>query len=646
MKSIEKVLDNYIHRKGPSLNSNELLQQAKKDPNEVINTLFNVVSNEIDEVTGSENLDVLMNILKNVNTILLNTDNTNRKIVLRKIHKLYEKIERIKVENKKKFTNEKRAIKELDKIQDYLESMETVTQKENSKQFDFISYLINKVKSITYIEYTIAKMPSLINSKDKYDKTLFQNLVTTYISCVEEEDEDDILYYSNLITLVLSQKAFSLSDRERKDTLDILCEVKDKLSIDKKREKKNKNKIEWIKYLINVLKGIENKKDNEIDILANKYNIKVFFDEDLIEQSKLVKAPKEGQMTDREVIDDYIITIDGEKTKEIDDALSCKKLPNGNYELGVHIASILGYFPYGSEIVQEALSRNHSIYLPTAYQHTEDDFCRTVPIFPYAFSGVNASLIPGENKLARSYIFEIDSEGNIVNERFMKSIVNSNKKTTYNEINNVLAKGSDDKDLQETIMNLQEVTQILDKKYVPTKLYEQIKEYTDDYSDLRVKRVGAEKIVYQAMLLTGNRVAEFFANSNYPCLYRVHQVNEENVRKISALVDNLTKSYGGEQFAKLYQLIDGLYPKGWYATEGSHAGLGLEHYCHCTSGLRRAADIIVEHALEVCHDKTPTQKELNQLAEEIEKRCQEINSKEGPIEWFVKDYTRTYKKRR
>ena len=137
MKSIEKVLDNYIHRKGPSLNSNELLQQAKKDPNEVINTLFNVVSNEIDEVTGSENLDVLMNILKNVNTILLNTDNTNRKIVLRKIHKLYEKIERIKVENKNKFTNEKRAIKELDKIQDYLESMETVTQKENSKQFDY-----------------------------------------------------------------------------------------------------------------------------------------------------------------------------------------------------------------------------------------------------------------------------------------------------------------------------------------------------------------------------------------------------------------------------------------------------------------------------------------------------------------------------
>ena len=94
-----------------------------------------------------------------------------------------------------------------------------------------------------------------------------------------------------------------------------------------------------------------------------------------------------------------------------------------------------------------------------------------------------------------------------------------------------------------------------------------------------------------------------------------------------------------------YKLIEGIYPRGWYDKEGSHDGLCLDHYCHCTSALRRAADIVVEHALEVCYDKEPTEEELQKLQEEIEKRAQQINSKQGPIEWFLKDYQRVYRRR-
>ena len=148
-------------------------------------------------------------------------------------------------------------------------------------------------------------------------------------------------------------------------------------------------------------------------------------------------------------------------------------------------------------------------------------------------------------------------------------------------------------------------------------------------------------------MLTGNRVAEYFADPSrdYPCLYRVHEINEENDRKLKSMVENLTKTYGGDQYKRLYQLIEGIYPKGWYDTVGSHEGLGLEHYCHCTSGLRRAADIIVEHALEICYDKEPTDRELAALQEEIERRKVEINSKQDPMEWFVKDYKRAYQRR-
>ena len=188
-----------------------------------------------------------------------------------------------------------------------------------------------------------------------------------------------------------------------------------------------------------------------------------------------------------------------------------------------------------------------------------------------------------------------------------------------------------------------EVTKILDKKFVSTELYDKIKENVSDTSELRVKRIGSENIVYQSMLLTGNRVAEYFNRNGFPLLYRVHYVNEENNRKLEAMIDNLNRTYKGNQFKNLYQLIEGIYPKGWYAEEGRHTGLDLDHYCHCTSVLRRAADIIVEHALEVCCDKEPTKEEIEELKEEIATKVVEINAKQTPIEYFLKEYQKKHK---
>ena len=96
---------------------------------------------------------------------------------------------------------------------------------------------------------------------------------------------------------------------------------------------------------------------------------------------------------------------------------------------------------------------------------------------------------------------------------------------------------------------------------------------------------------------------------------------------------------------KLYQLLEGIYPKGWYDIAGSHVGLGLDHYCHCTSGLRRGADIVVEHALETCYDENPTIDEIEKLRLEIEGKATLINAKQNPIDWFVKDYRRSYRRR-
>ena len=597
-------------------------------------------------MTGLENLDAIRELVQSIGIILANYDDINRGVVSRKLRKLDEKIDRLKLENRNKFVDIENAYQELEMLRLELEKLESQTHEKDTKQYDFMNYLTNTVRNITYLEYTFSKMPSLVNVKDKTEVPLIRNMVGKFIDSVKENSEEDILYYNNLISLIMSQKNFNSNEREKQICLNLLYTAIDQLSIGKKQTKKNKRKIKWVNSLINTIKGTRTN-DSQIELVAEKYNIQVYFKEDLLREAKLLRNSKIGELSDREEVDDYVITIDGENAIEIDDALSCHKLPNGHYLLGVHIASILGYFPYESEMVQNAISRNRSIYLPKKYRIAEDDFNRTIPIFPYDFSAKTASLVPGEPKLTRSYYFEIDEMGNIVKEDFKKTITRSNRKTSYREVDKILEEGSPNKDLERVVRNLAEVANILDQKYSGTELYEQVKGSSEDYSDLRVKRIGAEKIVYQAMLLTGNKVAEFFADSDekYPCLYRVHEVNEENIRKIEAMVDTLTKTYGGDQYQKLYQLLEGIYPKGWYDIAGSHVGLGLDHYCHCTSGLRRGADIVVEHALETCYDENPTIDEIEKLRLEIEGKATLINAKQNPIDWFVKDYRRSYRRR-
>lgn len=640
--NIEKAFRNYLHKKGPKVKYNDFCMLIENDSNAIINVLFKLVNDEIDTMNDSKILDRVVEVLKYIEIVIGNSDDTNRKIVVRKVKKLSEKLSRIIIEEHKKFKNLNKIKSEFNKVKRELEVLIDLCQQKDTKQYSFMHYLVEESKNIEYLEYTIKKMPALVNVKDKDEVPLFRNLVKSYLENIIDYDEENVLYYSNLISLVLSQRSFELTEVERRKCLEEIYKCINKLSFNKKKQKKNATKLELLKKLTSIIKGAE-ERYLDIDEIATKYNIEINFNEELLTEAKLLKIPHEGKMTDREEIKDYVMSIDGPTAVEIDDALSCKKLPNGNYLLGVHIASVLGYFPYESEMVQNAITRNQSIYLPHRYQSKDNDFNRTIPIFPYDFCADKASLKEGKRRLTRSYYFEINKNGEIINEEFKKTIVINNKQLTYDDANKILTHGTEDEHLQETINNLLEVTTILDKRYKVTDLYEKIKENVPDTSELRVKKSGSENIVYQAMLLTGNRVAEFFSKHNLPLLYRVHYVNEENNRKLEAMIDNLNKTYKGSQFKNLYQLIDGIYPKGWYAEEGRHTGLDLDHYCHCTSVLRRAADIIVEHALEICHDKNPSEEEIEKLKEEIAEKVVEINSKQSPIEYFLKEYQKKHR---
>ena len=643
--NIEKALRNYIKGIGPKMKYEHFLAITKShDGNKAADVLFSLINEQIDTMTDTKLLDRTVEVMKYIGLLLVNSETIDRKLVSRKLYKLGEKLSRIEREGKKKY-NMKHLQSEFKKVRRQINELDTMLEDKEPKRYELMKFLINETRNIDYIDCTVKNMPNIVNVQDKDKVSLFRNLINKYLENVEEYNEENIQYYNNMISYIMNQKNFSLSEKERRQCLLDINKYLNKLTYKKKAAKANAKKVVWVDRLVDLIKEL-NEQKKDITEIANKYNVQVYFDDEILEQAKLSKEPKEGQMKDREILDDFIITIDGADAIEIDDALSCKKLPNGNYLLGVHIASVLGYFEYTSNIVQEALTRTRAIYLPAKYQTKDNDFQRAIPIFPYSFSAEAGSLIENSPKLARTFYFEIDPQGNLVNERFIKSVIRNNKKMTYEDVNEIIQNGTQDEQLQETITNLNIVANLLDTKTHVSELYKNIKENTEDYSELRVKKMGSENIVYQAMLLTGTRVATFFNDHNYPCLYRVHKIDQENSGKLQAIIDNITENYGGKEFKNLYKLLEGIYPKGFYATEGKHDGLGKEHYCHCTSGLRRAADIVVEHALEVCYDKTPTEEELALLEQEVEKRAKEITKKQAPIEWFVDDYRRVYKKRR
>ena len=650
MKNIEKSLENFLKGRAPRVSFEELIEYANKsdkDADEIIDILFRVINYELNSYDGSKSLDKIRDLLQSTSSILLNSNNVNRGIVGRKACGLNYKLEHLLESNKNIIIDFDTAIKEIEKTRLAAYELSEQTELRNTKQYDVIDCIVNEMKENKYVETAFKVDKSLVNAKDRQETSLFENIILKYINSAIHDNEKDILYYSNLLSLIMSQSNFTLLDKDKKRCLDIIYKEIDHMSYNKRTRKKNIVHLDFLRNLVDLIKG--ETKEVKIDELAKKYNISVYFDPNIICQVDSIKT-KTGTMTDREVVDDYTITIDGDDAIEIDDALTCKILPNGNYLLGVHIASVLGYFSYDSDVVQEAISRGRSIYLPRKYQNNEDDYNRVIPIFHYRFSAKKASLIPGESKLARSYFFEIDKNGNVVKEEFKKTIIKSDFQATYRQIDDVIVNGSDNKELEKVVNCLFEVTNRLDRKYKVSDIYENFKDSVDDFSELHVKNIGSQRIISKTMMLTGNRVASFFAEHNYPCLYRVHKFDEANIIKLQAIIDNFCRTYDDQfdsgQYKKIFSQLSSLYPRGKYDIAGSHYGMGLEHYCHCTSGLRRAADIVVEHCLEVCYDREPTDEDIMKLQHEIDCIVTRINSKQDMIDWFVRDYKSAYQKKR
>ena len=521
------------------------------------------------------------------------------------------KVNKILFENFNIDTNDKKTLEKHKKLLISIIKLKTKIQKNNNNQEELIKSIIDNQVDISFLDTIFERIPKLMVIKDSNHDSLFKNMMKQCLESIEKEDTEKYDYYKDIMKMMLSKRDFDLTIKEYEEiNKDILSYTNHVLYMEKTTHLNEK--LNMIFKLENIINLQSDKKVTIKELI--KMNEMNFYYSKKIKNIPYNKIDIKNY-PDRKQITDCVITIDKKDVLEIDDALSCKKLANGNYLLGVHIASILGYFDYDSEIVQNALKNLNTLRVMKDY--TSKDI-NVLSMFPDWFFIDKASLSANNNRLTRSYQFEIDKKGNILHQEFFKSIINSNKQMSYEEVNDILQYNSYKTEIEKTICHLKEVSSVLIKNN---------------------ETITSDKMVNLFMNLTGSNVAEFFYKNHYPCLYKVFKKKDNSIENITPLLEAVINNCDEKDSKTIYDIMrESVKMKAAYDLEGTSQIPFIEHYCTCTSPLRRASDIVIEHALEVCNDKKPTAKDLKTLKEDLIKNRDLFNQSEERINWFKGTY--------
>ncbi len=313
-------------------------------------------------------------------------------------------------------------------------------------------------------------------------------------------------------------------------------------------------------------------------------------------------------------------TIDPADAKDFDDAISYKKLENGNLEIGVHIADVTHYLIPGTELDQEAYKRGTSVYLVD----------RTVPMLPEILSNDLCSLRPNEDRLVFSAVFEMNPQGKILERWFGKSIIHSDTRFSYEQVQEILEAGTGTH--SEALLDLNRIAHILRKQrfaggsisFETDEVKFRLDENGKPLEVVLKIRKDAHKLIEDFMLLANREVATWVntisKKEKYPFVYRIHDLPDQDKleqlqsfvkqfgytlqvdspkQAVTSLNDLMTSVEGRPEQNVVQSIAIRSMAKAIYTTRNiGHYGLGFKFYSHFTSPIRRYPDVMVHRLLE------------------------------------------------
>ncbi len=400
--------------------------------------------------------------------------------------------------------------------------------------------------------------------------------------------------------------------------------------------------------IIHVL-GQPGDNDVEMNAILAEFDFPLEFPKAAEAEAKRIKneVSAEELANRRDFRDIWTCTIDPVDAKDFDDALSLQKLPDGNWEVGVHIADVSYYVTPGTAIDTEAYERGTSIYLVD----------RTIPMLPEQLSNLVCSLRPNEEKLCFSAVFKMNDKAEILNEWFGRTVINSNRRYAYEEVQ-VMIEGAEG-EYKEELMTLHNLSSKLREERFKKGSIAFKSQEVKFKLDEKGKPIGvmvkeqkeANYLIEDFMLLANRRVAEKIATRKNKdgeaktFVYRVH--DEPNPEKLIRFSEFLQKLGYGFQTnsrksitASFNSLFDQILGKGEenmietiairtmaravYTTDNiGHYGLSFRYYTHFTSPIRRYPDLMVHRLLQrYLEEKSSVSKE------EYEEKCKHSSDME------------------
>ena len=383
------------------------------------------------------------------------------------------------------------------------------------------------------------------------------------------------------------------------------------------------NKVNENTYRAEVMKVLGHKNDPGVDILSitNEMGIPDTFSEKVEEELNNIpfEVREEDKINREDLTNEIIFTIDGDDTKDIDDAISIEKVGE-NYKLGVHIADVSYYVRPNTALDNEAYERGTSVYLAD----------RVIPMLPHKLSNGICSLNPNVERLAISCIMEIDNKGNVVDYEIKQTLIKSKIQMTYKKVNKILEENIVAEGYEPYVEKLHLMSELADilrrhkerRGYIDFDLSES-KIIVDDNGkaiDVTLRERGTgEKLIEDFMIVANETVATHIYYMELPFIYRVH--GEPSVEKINNFmrflnilgykvkgnIDKLTPTLMQDILAQLkdkkeFHLLSGLLLRSmqkaiYDATNIGHFGIASKCYTHFTSPIRRYPDTIVHRLL-------------------------------------------------
>jgi ribonuclease R len=354
-----------------------------------------------------------------------------------------------------------------------------------------------------------------------------------------------------------------------------------------------------------------------VDVLSiiRKYHLPAEFPSDVLEQAKRTPESVDArQIAGREDLrNQFIVTIDPDDARDFDDAIHVEKLPNGGWQLGVHIADVAAYVELGSALDREARRRGNSVYLPD----------RVIPMLPEHLSNGVCSLKPEVDRLTHSVLIHIDKRGLAKGARFARSVIRSAHRLTYKEAYAILMSPPRDR-LGERLHLAWELAALLRRKRFEhgglDLDFPEVKVWVDAHGKpVRLERVEndeSHQLIEEFMLAANEAVARELKRRAVPTIYRVHENPDpeklaeyrEFALSFDYKVGDLTHraelqrllaaTHGKpEEQALKVALLKSLKRARYAAQPLGHYGLAKANYLHFTSPIRRYADLVVHRAL-------------------------------------------------